>query len=877
MSSIFISHSNKDNAFAIELRQRLAEQGYQSLFLDFDPEVGIPAGQNWEKKLYEKLRNCQAIIILCSEYSMCSPWCLAEITIARFLGKFIFPIKISPCNIEHLIKDLQVPDITKGKEEAYQRLWLGFQVVGLDPKNLVNWDNSRPPYPGLNAFKEEDSIIFFGREKDRDEVLSEIYRLRTSGKPLLLLLGVSGSGKSSLVQAGIVPRIKRNYSWIIVGPFRPFKDPFSELAKALDDCFSRYHIQRPWKDILRKFQEIGDADEPNILPWLNFASELRQAAGQFEATILLVIDQVEEILGYPSEALASRFLHFLRTALEIQDSPYKAIGTLRSDALGTFQEQPELQGMAFNNLSIGHMGLKEMAQTIEGPAQVAGIELEIGLVSEMIRDTETDNALPLLAFTLRELWEIDSHCLRLETYNSLGKLEGSVAKVAQDTLDRHTPAIARNRKIVEKSLFTAFLKMVKIDDEEKFSRQSVRRNELSDDIQEILKHFIEARLLVVPEQAIDSIDVRHEALFRTWPQLNDWLEKNREFLRWRKRLNEAFQAWEYLKDEGSLLRGKQLRQAQEFIQKRREDLRSEEEDFIQRSIDNYRRDNRRKRSLEFSLIITIILAIFIGVISLFQWQKNQKNQIIDRIIYDNYIPEDISILTDILSKNLQKASQYLKSNKIDKSLDEYRRVRLVIHKLFQQVESNQSSQISREIQQNYQDIYQKASKKIINIIYEYRFAKLKYQLKEGEIGEIYSGSPGDLDQQFTSGAIQTTYQILMREFGLYADFNNDGYLQSKEADIIPCDILELIEEIWRKFTRNRCSWYGSDSYFDNFDCTELLISNEELITDSITGATRKHITKFGGTLLISIFQDSSDVATKRINSCDFVSKPIAEE
>lgn len=159
MSAIFISHSSKDNAIAGEVKARLAEQGHRSIFLDFDPEVGIPAGRNWEKELYARLRVCQAVIVLCSEHSMASSWCFAEITQARSLGKHLFPLKVATCQIFSLLSDVQVTDLTVNPTEGYQRLWYGLKKVGLDPADLFDWEGTRSPYPGLLAFQEQDAAV----------------------------------------------------------------------------------------------------------------------------------------------------------------------------------------------------------------------------------------------------------------------------------------------------------------------------------------------------------------------------------------------------------------------------------------------------------------------------------------------------------------------------------------------------------------------------------------------------------------------------------------------------------------------------------------------------------------------------------------------
>ena len=123
MSSIFISHSSKDNQFAEVLKKQLEERGHHSIFLDFDPEKGIPAGTNWEQILYAKLRASQAVIVLCSPHSMSSKWVFAEITHARSQGKHIFPLKIAECQPFSILNDTQIaPIIDYTTEKNFDRL-----------------------------------------------------------------------------------------------------------------------------------------------------------------------------------------------------------------------------------------------------------------------------------------------------------------------------------------------------------------------------------------------------------------------------------------------------------------------------------------------------------------------------------------------------------------------------------------------------------------------------------------------------------------------------------------------------------------------------------------------------------------------------------
>ena len=132
MASIFLSHSCQDNEVAGDLSRRLKELGYDSLFLDFDPDSGIKAGRDWERELYRNLRLARAVIVLCSPHSMGSRWCFVEIAQAKALGKAIFPITISPCRVENILNDRQGIDLTVlGVDEACRRLSDSLRAAGL--------------------------------------------------------------------------------------------------------------------------------------------------------------------------------------------------------------------------------------------------------------------------------------------------------------------------------------------------------------------------------------------------------------------------------------------------------------------------------------------------------------------------------------------------------------------------------------------------------------------------------------------------------------------------------------------------------------------------------------------------------------------------
>ncbi len=424
MSAIFLSHSSADDEAAASLHDWLSRLGYSSVFLDFDPERGIPPGRDWEKELYAQLRSSRAMIVLCSGASMASPWCFAEITHARALGKALFPLKVAECEIHPLLRTVQVIDLTERREEGLDRLSRGLKAAGLDPANSFAWDGSRPPYPGLLAFEEADAAVFFGRENEIRDALDALGRQRRfGGARFMLLLGASGSGKSSLLRAGILPRLRRNRSqWIIVPPFRALGRPFESLAYALAASFEEAGEQREWRELHSLMAAAPSSDA-----LARFGRELSFSMHQPEATVLISVDQLEELFTLSGSDEADRFLAMLRRAAESAGSQMLIVATVRSDFLGAVQTQATLRDVSFAELLVNPMSMASVGEIIEGPAAVANLELEPGLVQAMLQDTEAEDALPLLAFTLRELWEhrTGDRLLLRDYRDQLGGLTGS--------------------------------------------------------------------------------------------------------------------------------------------------------------------------------------------------------------------------------------------------------------------------------------------------------------------------------------------------------------------------------------------------------------------------------------------------------------------
>jgi len=613
MSTIFISHSSKDNQIAEELERRLDRWGHHSVFLDLDPEKGIGAGQSWERTLYRKLRACRAVIAVCTDNYLSSRWCFAELALARMEGKHIISILADPLSLgsvlPSIMTDRQCVDFRANVEEGYERLWRGLKEMDL--LGLVGeWDPTTPPYLGLNAYQEEHAPIFFGREKESQAGVELLER----GTPnMVMVLGASGSGKSSLVRAGILPLLRRDEDrWLVIEPLRPGRDPFAELAASLAHTYRRYapdHALSVKEYLGRVIDTKSDpAQASSPPPLVELADDLRRVSGRREARVLLVVDQFEELLARDGDhAKADDFLALLRASFEAENSPVMVLGTMRSSFLEAFQRNAALRGIDFESLSLAPMKVDGMRRVIEEPAKLAAIELEMGLSDRLLKDTETPDALPLLSFTLSALWHDRGHAgeLRVLEYDKLGGLHGAVSREADALL-----AIARKDQR-EDMLRQAFVEMARVTEEGSYARQPVCWD---DDnirpVKAILERFVERRLLVSRmEGETQVVEVAHEALFRSWKPLKTWLDDARADLTLEQQIRRDAMVWnESNRASDNLWRGGRLQQADEFSRKR--DLREVEREFVRAGVK--RKQRQRKMLAGTAISAFFVLAVALG-------------------------------------------------------------------------------------------------------------------------------------------------------------------------------------------------------------------------------------------------------------------------
>jgi tetratricopeptide (TPR) repeat protein len=578
MAAIFISHSSLDRKASDDIKTELAKLGFERVFLDIDKDDGISAGENWEKRLYEEISRCHAVALVLTPNWLASKWCFVELAQARALGKVILPIICEPLGGHTILPDIQAVDLLDWNEAGLQRLEQRLKAIAHDLARGFTLDPERPPYPGIQAFEAEDAAIYFGRDDEARVILERLEARRTQGGArMLIIIGASGSGKSSLLKAAVLPQLsRRRREWVVLQPIRPEKAPLETLAKSIAQQLGQPADWRAWHERLTGASAIEHIEE--------LLKDLRVGDAR-NATILLPVDQFEEVFTVATPAERTAFLQLLTKALDPQRRlPAMVVATGRSDVLDGLIEAGDLARIT-ESYPLPLMPLDRVRRLVEGPAAVAGLHVDKGLAERIERDVETPEALPLLA---QALWLLHSRGnaarrLGLADYELLGDakrglnpIQNSVRLVADQAL---AGAHATEHELAAlRDAFVPHLVRVRLDDGKRV-RQPARLVDLPNDSLRLVRVLIDARLLTMhggetagePVKFGDAVvDVAHEALFKAWPTLDQWLTEAHGFLIDIERIRGAHEIWAQAPPEqkpAALLRGLLLSRARDWLLK----------------------------------------------------------------------------------------------------------------------------------------------------------------------------------------------------------------------------------------------------------------------------------------------------------------------
>ncbi len=456
------------------------------------------------------------------------------------------------------------------------------------------------PYKGLRAFQEADADDFFGRELLTQLLLTRMQEQVPLGR-FLAVVGPSGSGKSSVVRAGLVPAIRRgglpgSHNWFVVEMF-PSAHPIEELAQAL----IRVAVEPP-----------NNLVEPLMLDDQGLLRVVDQVVpGADETEVVLVIDQFEEVFTLvEDEAVRTHFLNSLINAVTDPYSRVRVIVTLRAD----FYDRPLLYP-GFSELMrqrtevVVPLAPEELKQAIISPAEHNGLRVDPELVDAIVNDVaEQPGALPLLQYALTEVFERRTgRTLTLTPYNASGGVLGALARRAEEI---YTGLRAEQQEAARQ----LFLRLITLGEGVEDTRRRVRRTELATmtkdeggrttgssdatlsslvvppslDLDHVIEQYSQYRLLTLdndPATRVPTVEVAHEALIRTWMRLRQWLDASRDDLRLQRRMTTAAAEWVASgHDRSFLASGARLEQLAGWVDETHLALNAEERNYLGASL-----------------------------------------------------------------------------------------------------------------------------------------------------------------------------------------------------------------------------------------------------------------------------------------------------
>jgi hypothetical protein len=458
--------------------------------------------------------------------------------------------------------------------------------VGLDPSVFPIDDRRdsegnliKPPFPGLESFgdTDADAAIFYGRSSEIAQVLEELREFRATGdrQPFsrggraYVVQGASGSGKSSLVKAGVLPRLRREQGWVTLRTFRPGPEPLLAFAEALAKPIegSEYQWQSPgvirdqllteWRLAKSDAQKARESTAKSIsgAAYIDVIDEIElkmlgRLRTQLDAlivpvktkldrpagTALIAIDQGEELVraeGDGADALADYIKAALLPAKEGEPAQYAAAVTVRTNSFQELQTSHRMQGLGIRLFDLRPLPIYRFAEAIEQPAARYGVEIEPRLVELLMDDAGGRDALPLLAFTLQRLWRQYEAQKRIRkvNYESMGKLLGLIEDAAERALRGFDPAakqgpltgnVSKSRDAVAHRAFIPGL--AQVNERGGTIRGVANWSNFGEEDREVLGWFGKWRLVVTSGP---YVEVAHEALFRAWPRFVHWLESER--------------------------------------------------------------------------------------------------------------------------------------------------------------------------------------------------------------------------------------------------------------------------------------------------------------------------------------------------------------
>jgi Tfp pilus assembly protein PilF len=637
---VFISYSRQDIDFVSRLAHALQAQDV-NIWID---KIGLQAGTpDWEQTLRDAIGQAKAVLLVASESSRRSRYVRDELAIAEMHNTPVYPvwaagnkwIEAIPMGMGRVqFIDARADKFENAVQEAVRALkgLLPNTAVEMNPHASsagappVELPSLRNPFKGLNAFRSEDRADFFGR----DTLIQEMADALKTYPAFLAVIGASGSGKSSVVMAGLLPQLQEGASpgsrnWIYLTPFTPTDQPLERLTEILGQKLPAKSSAAIRDDLVH----------PSALGVYRLARQIANLDSDIR--VVLYIDQFEEVFTQVhDEDIRAQFIHLLTTGVSEPNSPLTIILTMRAD----FYDRP----LAYEVLAsliqdhqilVQPMSLAELNAAVTQPAAAVGLTFDEGLIADLVYEVrDQPGALPLLQFTLDQLYQrrVDRHLARA-AYEAIGRVKGALANHAEATYNQLP---SDEHHLLARSLLLRLLDpgLTELDT----TRRRARLSELTlanpaqmSMMREVLDTFVHNRLLITDRRNdIETVEISHEALIREWPRLREWLNTMRSDIELQQLLSSDTDDWiKRGRAVDRLYRGSALNEAYEWSLR---NLPSADEiAFIEASRSEEDRlklaEERRQQVVRrFQTAAIFLLFVVVGVIAFSAFQQSQANK-----------------------------------------------------------------------------------------------------------------------------------------------------------------------------------------------------------------------------------------------------------
>ncbi|MFD7978938.1 AAA family ATPase [Streptomyces sp. NPDC059071] len=521
------------------------------------------------------------------------------------------------------------------------------------------------PYLGLAAYRPQHAQWFFGRERSTDALVAQLRAAEKTGG-LVVLVGASGAGKSSLLNAGLVPSLRNgapgdeNHQAREVLHLVPGADPLAELVRRIPDLAR----------VVPAADDPAEEEAAATTPFARAAREAVTAWARRETSApgrpVVIVDQFEETFTLCSDETNRRTFIRLLHAICSPDGPGAPAPALvvlgiRADFYEHCLGYPELaDALQHRHMVLGPLTTAELRGAVTGPAKAVGLELEPGLAELIVREVSTDGprgahdagVLPLLSHALLATWQRrKAGRLTLAGYRASGGIQGAVAATAERAWSSLDPAARSAARLL-------LLRLVRLGEDTPATRRRGTRRQLAEEstdpgkTDESLEALVRARLVTLDA---DTVEITHEALLHAWPRLREWIDEDRNGNLLRQQLEDDSRAWESSHRDTSLLyRGSRLEHAHAWAETAGDlALTRGAVEFLAASVRLRKRTVRIGRCAVAALVALVVLAVGSSVVA---WQQ-RNDAVFEQVLAEadrvQYTDPSLSAQLDLVAHRLR--------------------------------------------------------------------------------------------------------------------------------------------------------------------------------------------------------------------------------